>query len=84
VPYDKWADRAEAIFAAYEKKPKILLDLACGTGSLTKIFADRGYDVIGADASAEMLSAAAEKVALCENRPLLLNQAWKSLTFTAR
>jgi SAM-dependent methyltransferase len=39
----------------------ILLDLACGTGTLSRYFADLNYDVIGADISPEMLSVAAEK-----------------------
>ena len=36
----------------------ILLDLACGTGSLSREFARLGYDVIGVDGSEEMLSEA--------------------------
>jgi SAM-dependent methyltransferase len=36
----------------------ILLDLACGTGVLSRYFAGLGYDVIGADVSPEMLSVA--------------------------
>jgi len=39
----------------------ILLDLACGTGSLSAMLAKRGYDVIGVDASEEMLSQAQTK-----------------------
>jgi SAM-dependent methyltransferase len=39
----------------------ILLDLACGTGALSRYFAKLGYDVIGADISPEMLSEAARK-----------------------
>lgn len=39
----------------------ILLDLACGTGSLSVIFSKMGYDVIGTDISEEMLSIAVSK-----------------------
>ncbi len=39
----------------------ILLDMACGTGTLSKMFAQKGFDVIGVDASEEMLSKAQEK-----------------------
>lgn len=39
----------------------ILLDLACGTGSLSVIFSKMGYDVIGTDISEEMLSIAVRK-----------------------
>jgi len=40
------------------KTPPLLLDLACGTGRLSVLMANRGYDVIGVDASPEMLSCA--------------------------
>lgn len=39
----------------------IVLDLGCGTGSLTAELAARGYDMIGADGSGAMLSAAMGK-----------------------
>ena len=39
----------------------ILLDAACGTGTLCEAFAARGYEVIGADSSAEMLAQAMNK-----------------------
>ena len=39
----------------------ILLDMACGTGTLAKMFAQKGFDVVGIDASEEMLSRAQEK-----------------------
>lgn len=42
------------------EKP-ILLDLACGTGSLSVELSRLGYDVIGVDGSADMLSEAASK-----------------------
>lgn len=39
----------------------ILLDMACGTGTLSKMFSKKGFDVVGIDASEEMLSRAQEK-----------------------
>lgn len=39
----------------------LLLDLGCGTGKLSEVFSELGYDVIGVDNSEEMLSAALEK-----------------------
>lgn len=39
----------------------ILLDLACGTGSISEVMAGLGYDVIGVDNSDEMLGIAMEK-----------------------
>ena len=42
-------------------KKGVLLDLACGTGSLSEIFAENGFSVIGADISGDMLSVAENK-----------------------
>ena len=58
VPYRAWADWAEAAFARAGIRPEIVLDLCCGTGTLTAMLAARGYDMIGADASEAMLSRA--------------------------
>ena len=55
---------AEAIVRYTERfggRRGIALDLACGTGSLCEQLARRGFDVIGADASDSMLSAALDK-----------------------
>lgn len=53
----------------------LLLDLACGTGSLSAELIALGYDVIGVDGSAEMLSVAASKVSsglfLCQDMTAL-------------
>lgn len=39
----------------------VVVDLGCGTGTLTELLADRGYDMIGIDGSQEMLNIALEK-----------------------
>ncbi|MCM1578660.1 MAG: class I SAM-dependent methyltransferase [Ruminococcus sp.] len=44
-------------------KKGILLDLACGTGNMSEVMAELGYDVIGTDISGEMLNAALDKKA---------------------
>lgn len=59
VDYKGWADYFEACFTKYLKeKPTLVLDLACGTGSMTFELAERGYDMIGADGSEAMLTRA--------------------------
>ena len=59
IDYKAWADGVEKMFDTYmEKRPEIVLDLACGTGKMTFELAHRGYDMIGADISADMLSRA--------------------------
>ncbi|MGE4484515.1 MAG: class I SAM-dependent methyltransferase [Oscillospiraceae bacterium] len=81
VNYPAFADFYEKIFAEYGTAPKTILDLACGTGTLTLILARRGYEMIGADASPEMLSVAAEKAAGLKAgiKPLFLGQAMEEL-----
>ncbi len=69
----------ERLFEKEGVKPELVLDLACGTGSLTRILAQRGYDMIGADASPEMLMQALQNTLDCEPRPLLLNQRMEEL-----
>jgi SAM-dependent methyltransferase len=81
VPYERWADFFEHIFAQRGQKPEIILDLACGTGSLTRILAGRGYDMIGVDQSEDMLMVAMDSCAeeLLEKRPVFLRQPMDEL-----
>ncbi len=79
VGYADWADFFERLFAREGIQPKLVLDLACGTGSLTRILAERGYEMIGADASPEMLMQAMQNTMDCEPRPLFLNQRMEAL-----
>jgi SAM-dependent methyltransferase len=72
IDYAAWADLAEACFDAFlPSRPSLVLDLACGTGTLTEILASRGYDMTGVDISPEMLSVARER---CPKGTLLLCQ----------
>lgn len=62
VEYKKRADYFDRIIKKYSDKEKgVLLDLACGTGTLSEEMSLIGYDVIGADNSPEMLNIAFEK-----------------------
>ena len=59
VDYKAWADFVEKCFDKYlTARPELLLDLACGTGSMTLELAGRGYDMIGVDGSYDMLNVA--------------------------
>ena len=60
VPYDGIADYYDGIIKELGGGG-ILADIGCGTGSLTVRMAGKGYDVIGADASCDMLSVACSK-----------------------
>lgn len=76
VPYEEFADYFEVLFASRDKKTTSVLDLACGTGTLARILAERGYDVTAVDSSPEMLARAADKLMghAFKYRPLLLCQ----------
>lgn len=61
VPYEKWSGRIIQILSTYGIRDGLVLDLGCGTGSMTELLAGAGYDMIGVDASEEMLELAYEK-----------------------
>lgn len=61
VHYEAWADYIQRQFQKWGLPGNTVLDLACGTGSLTRELAQRGYEMIGVDLSPEMLAEAAEK-----------------------
>lgn len=61
VPYEEWADYLENILKEYNICDGLVLDLGCGTGSMTESFARRGFDMIGVDNAQEMLEIAMQK-----------------------
>ncbi len=63
IPYDAWCGYVTALLRERGVEDGLVLDLGCGTGMLTRRLAARGYDMIGVDASADMLQAAMEKQA---------------------
>ena len=60
-------------------RPRTAVDLACGTGSVTKLLAEKGYDVIGVDMSEEMLTEAFQKVQDMDNPPRFICQQLQQL-----
>lgn len=62
VDYKKRAEYFDVLIKKYcTSGGSYLVDLACGTGSLSEEFASLGYDVVGIDYSEEMLSEALDK-----------------------
>lgn len=61
VSYDKVSQVLSSLLTRYGKSRGLLLDLACGTGSVSVRLAEKGYEVIGVDLSPEMLSEAQNK-----------------------
>lgn len=76
VPYGEFASFYEKILHREGKDSLTLLDLCCGTGTLTCMLAQRGHEMIGVDMSGEMLSQAQEKAdSLClPVKPMFLCQ----------
>ena len=80
IPYEKILTFFERLCAREHVQPHSVLDLACGTGSLSLLLARRGYRVIGADLSSDMLAEAEQKAqALPENRPFFICQPMQRL-----
>ena len=59
--------------------PRTVVDLACGTGSVTAILARMGYPVLGIDMSEEMLTEAAMKTMDLEPMPRFVCQKLQEL-----
>ncbi len=79
VDYVRWCDYLERHFKRGKLPVHTVLDLACGTGSLTCLLAQRGYDMTGVDLSEEMLAIAMEKGRALEEPPLFLHQSMDKL-----
>ncbi len=61
VPYRFWMTYIEALWRTHNIFPRRVLDLACGTGSMSLIMAKTGIDVVGVDRSPEMIDVARRK-----------------------
>lgn len=58
VPYEAWCEGISKILTEHGISEGLVLDLGCGTGTMTRLLRQKGYDMIGVDASAEMLEIA--------------------------
>ena len=61
VDYQRRADFLERLFQRARLPVHTVLDLACGTGTMTWLLTARGYELIAVDGSEDMLAAAAAK-----------------------
>ena len=61
VPYGEWCEYLTGLLKEYGVEEGLILDLGCGTGNLTELLSDQGYDMIGVDCSEEMLELAMDK-----------------------
>lgn len=92
VPYEQWSDRLQGLIEKYgvskperdaedalESERNLVLELGCGTGTLTEMMYHKGYDMIGVDFSEEMLNVAMEKRAKSGDHILYLLQDMREL-----
>lgn len=77
--YSERANRYSKILTDNGIKSGILLDLGCGTGTMSLLMAKNGYEVIGVDSSVGMLMKAKEKANKENVDLLLLNQDMEEL-----
>lgn len=74
IPYEEWASYVISLLREEGIDDGLVLDLGCGTGSLTEILAREGYDMTGIDLSPDMLQIAMEKRMESGRDILYLNQ----------
>ena len=79
VSYDTVSQVLSSLLTRYGKSRGLLLDLACGTGSVSVRLAEKGYEVIGVDLSPEMLSEAQNKAYSAGQNILFLCQDMTAL-----
>ena len=61
VPYDEWCEYIVDMLNEHGVDGGLCLELGCGTGEVCERLADKGFDMIGLDASSEMLNQAIKK-----------------------
>ena len=61
IPYEEWEKYLKSLLYEYGVREGLVLELGCGTGNMTEILAQSGYDMIGVDNAEEMLEIAIEK-----------------------
>ena len=92
TPYEVWCNRLDQLIASYgvsrptrdaegilDSERNLVVDLGCGTGTLTELLYQKGYDCIGVDNSEEMLGIAMEKKVESGSEILYLHQDMREL-----
>ncbi len=92
TPYELWGERLDGLIRKYgvsrperdaedvmDSERNLVVDLGCGTGTLTELMYRKGYDMIGVDRSESMLNAAMEKKDRSGSEILYLQQDMREL-----
>lgn len=61
VAYGSWVAYTHELLSLHDFKPQSVLDIACGTGTVSLMLAARGYEVVGIDSSEPMIEQALRK-----------------------
>lgn len=61
IDYHKWANKMEESILEFGNGGKKLVEMCCGTGAISYIMAQKGYQVVGIDNSEDMLEIASKK-----------------------
>lgn len=59
--YEKWQEMINNLVEKYSIPKNRALDIGCGTGKISKILADLGFETVGVDVSSSMLRVARKK-----------------------
>ena len=79
VDYAAVVDFYQKILEREGLKPRTCVDLACGTGSVSVLLAQKGMEVIGVDMSEDMLTVAFDKACGMERPPRFVCQKLQEL-----
>lgn len=60
VPYPMWVSYLKLLWANYDVKPKNVLEICCGTGTMCRLLEKEGYSATGVDISEQMIAKARE------------------------
>ncbi|MCM1180501.1 MAG: class I SAM-dependent methyltransferase [Clostridium sp.] len=71
IPYKEWSEYLIHLFATYHITAGTLVELGCGTGTMSLLMNKPGFHIIGIDQSADMLTIAADKTYGSKNITLL-------------
>ena len=61
IPYKAWSTYLIRLLKKHGIEDGLVLELGCGTGNMTRLLAEAGYDMIGIDLSEDMLMEAMAK-----------------------
>ncbi|MFC0215849.1 class I SAM-dependent DNA methyltransferase [Paenibacillus chartarius] len=77
MPYPDWLHFAESAWASYGIRPRRVVDLGCGTGTLTIPLAAKGYRMTGIDLSEQMLAVAQSKLEAAQSGSAAVFVDWQ-------